>query len=362
MDSSEGKHGEGATAVELPEYPDGGAAEAMGAVPPPPLSFSSSRSSVDVGFASLWREARVAWRENPICRFVWRRLRPYTITLTCFYLVYSLSGLAYTALAAPTGVAFSAQDIIYMGLNTIIGIGVLAAYLAAPLVYARWVYRLTYTQDDQLRLTLLSRRERLVGVMVPPLVAICVAHLPSLLLGPITMLFMDTTAFPMEGLAVVVLMGAATFLESVSGTALYGLVFVTVALRRMIQHGEMGAYASKGWPYVAVPYLIWLGLVIVRGCGVGIFSGALMAGLMVGATGGAGPVMPGALTPVLIVLGSTGYVVLVVLFLCLSYVVYSRLWQADAPVARAFLFDSREVIAGAPVLPVAIHPGAEAKA
>lgn len=328
-------------------------------LPPEEFDFSPMR---------LWNLARGQWQTNPIVHRLWRKVRPYALILVLLQVI--TGGTAILVLLFSQGGAGPAASMVStIGLSCF-GLVMLAVQLVAPVRYADWSYRKTWTNDDMLRLALLSRTERLTGILLPALMTIALFFLPTIVATPATLLVQHYSMPPQMrfvfgvGPISTLLFASAGITQQLLGLASYAMLFSTVLMRRLIQRPAPDVNSGKGFGYLIVPYVVaTVGYLIwssVRGCliALGPMWVVMSQTFMAGPTGAATPAMPAMpafqVPPwydALSIFMSLLAIVLDGLFVAAMFAIYRSMWRGDIPLAKAWLFDASR-FDSAPPIPV----------
>ncbi|MDK2972283.1 MAG: hypothetical protein PWP23_2038 [Candidatus Sumerlaeota bacterium] len=307
----------------------------------------------DLTFTGLTRLVIEHWRNNPLCRRVWRRIRPWALV---FMLIQTIMvGLSLWSVLLQNGTGSPVLSplsmvAIYGGICFFLVIGI-AIWILAPILYSKWAYRRYYTDDPMLRTTTLSRTDRLLGFMVPALVAITFYSIPTAVGGTVSELlstyFSTDTEFPLSGGPVsLALAGLSAFSSAVFGCIFYFLQFPTCGLRTLLLDSQTGQLNRRRWGSVAVVYLLSIGISIgwgtVRSLPIIAISSFGAATFALKSAGSGTP--PGAFS-----LSHPEWVwILAYLFmiaadylgLWMAYLAMRYFWKRDIPLARRTLFDA----------------------
>ncbi len=301
-------------------------------------------------------------RENPICHRVWRKLSPWA--LLCFIVQAILVGFSLASQTmqstsgAMAGLNLSASFLVtYVGMCGF-SILVFAIWIAAPILYTRWAWRLTWEDDELLRLTTMSRLDRLMGMVVPLQMAVVLFFLPTILMTPVIMYFSwESTiqvGMPMVGdsYSRLIALGAA-FTQGLLSCWMNLLLYPTVVTRFLLLDKRTGVDNGRGVFSVVLAYLVQWGLSVVWGI---VRSIPLMVIIFLNAFSmptvtGPGPVTPGMamtraarnISPEMESGFAAIYVVMIVIDIIaipLMFMAMRYLWKQDWPLAQKHLFDA----------------------
>jgi len=296
------------------------------------------------------------WRSNPLCKRLWRKIRPYALVFALIQVIVQ-GAAALSALFNAGGSFGSPSAPIAMGLmvgSGVLGMGVLVLFIMAPLVYSKWAYHTTFLNDEMLRMTPLSFRDRLMGILIPPVVAIAVVWVPSILVAAVQSVLslaglgVYPTGMPIEsGPGALVVMGLCGIVNSILYAMGYMLLFATVVLRRLIQAPWGGAAPGRGKWYVVIPYLIAVGVQFAAGL-VGLVPMMfVMFMAVIPAMGGPGAGAKGTTTPSIPAWANTAFaasfvfmVLVQILLLFVFQKILTSLWKSDLEAAESWLFDA----------------------
>jgi hypothetical protein len=333
---------------------------------PPAPSLTAALAQFDPRL--LLRFCLSHWRHNPLVARLWKKLRPYALGLALLHVIIGSLGVLTTLLSTSAGTA----PMIGVGialLASLVGLGLLLGQVAAPILYADWAYGYTWLRDESLRVSLLSRTERMAGILLPAIAALGCFYLPALLITPLTIilqsLLMEKEVAFMFGVDIPsrLLFLLATTSQQLWSSAVYLMLSATVVLRRLVQRPMPGIKTDKGFGYLAAPYVLTIGVFIVwsivRGCLVAIIPMTIMLPAIFGAaiTGKTPPpgVMPSFDIPwwAGIFSSSLSLVAVIIDFLSLFivYAAFRSFWKDDLVLARQRLFDVTERPAPPPTYP-----------
>lgn len=279
-----------------------------------------------------WRE----WRTNPLCPRVWRRIRPFVTAIIGVELVARATavGIRLVVAAGPVGgpparvspilpaLFIAAAFLLFLVFGVF-------AIVWGPSVYGRWAYQATYLQDPMLRLSNLTRQDRVMGVFAPVILAIVLFFglaIPFQFFHALMPLPGSRFPPPKALLSWAVAIGAVLTYAATATVACASL-FATSALRKMIRDSELAPRALRRPDYVAAPLLIFLLCVL---CHLMLRSERLMTMLRYS------PHWWG------------WQMVMDLLFLFVVLAVMRAAWRRDIPIARECLFGVEDGPGGQP--------------
>ncbi len=300
----------------------------------------------DLTVRGLAAEVRHQWRENPLARRVWKRIRIWVLV---FALVQALQqGIAILSqvIGATWGQGgLSVSTVAIVGSSCFFGLLQFAVWIMAPVWYAKWVLRKYWHDDPNMGTAPFSRRDLFMGMAVPALLGIVVFYLPSLLAVPATMVltFSDPQMAAMMGgggMMTSVSLSVSGFSQTVVSVWTYAILFPTVMLRVMLLDSVTGQVNGRTWWWVVRAFAANLGLTIVWS----MVRYLPMMAIIMGSTfamsmGGGGASWTGGGTWAFIGVFS---VLLDVLGALLFVRVFKVFWKRDIPLARDVLFRAGE--------------------
>lgn len=250
-----------------------------------------------------------------------------------------------------------------------LALGILAAQIVAPVLYADWAYGYTWLKDETLRLSRLTRTERMMGILLPALATVGCFFLPAFVITPATLLLQHLSMPPnmqfMTGVDIPsrLLFALAGTSQHLLYTALYLMLFATVFVRRLVQRPAPDIKTDKGWGYLFLPYFLvvcWYILwSIIRGCLIMIVPMLIMIPSFISMSAAGAKPPPGGLPafdvpwwagPVSCGL-SLGAVLIDLLALYVLLLAFRSFWKDDLVLARQRLFDVTEPPPPAPTYP-----------
>lgn len=309
---------------------------------------------MDFSWKEIARVCREQWETNPLCRRLWRLIRPYALAFALIQVITTGSGLLI-GLISQGGAFGSVPGAAAIGLGVLtsaFSMVILVLEILAPLVYAKWAYHKTFLNDDMLRLANLSFRDRLMGILVPAVVAIGMVWLVVFVVGLIQAILVfrgfsgSSAAIPFKtSPGSMALLTFVSVLNHVVFAIGYSLVFASVVVRRLIQAPWGGGATGRGAGYVAIPYLIGAGVAFaVSLLGSVPMMFVMFIGIIPAMRKSPGKMTPAAMRSIPLWAGSlfvTSLAIRVLIaaaMLLLLRSLLASLWRNDIPAARAWLF------------------------
>ncbi|MCB2156526.1 hypothetical protein KQI84_16745 [bacterium] len=177
---------------------------------------------------SFIHEIHRNWRENPLCLYLWRRVRPVALSLMLY-------GTIYCTICAVTSIWFF--DIIETGIGLggtlgflfLLGITTLAVFIYLPFRYTAWARENFYGSESQILATPLSADEDILGVAIPLMLMASLLFLPGLLFGPLIVCYraiVESSSAPEVAVRM-----AITLLHHLAYMAVYALYLCTFVVR-----------------------------------------------------------------------------------------------------------------------------------
>jgi len=290
----------------------------------------------DLRLATLARLCRAQWRDNGLCRRIWRRIRPWALVIAAVLtmqsgvgVIVALSGAGIGA-GAWTSPAFLAS----IAASCFFGLLSIAFWIGAPLWYAHWSHRVTWTDDEQLRAAPMPVRDRFLGIAVPGMMGLAVAHLPTVLVAPVAMYytFGGALAFLPSSPVVGVLMAIASATMAFTGLASSILMLPTLMLRFLLLDSRTGQANGRRWLSVAWPFVA----IVAIGMAWGIVRQVPMTVAMF--LVGPGPAYAVPAWIALCAFQTVGDVATIWAY----FAAMRAFWRRDIPLARTALFVVRE--------------------
>lgn len=215
----------------------------------------------DLGLRALARLCRAQWRENPLCRRLWTRIRPWALVVALVMTAQSGVGasMALLGVAPGPGMLFSPAYLALLGGTCFFGLLSFAFWIGAPIWYAKWAWRTTWTENEQLRAAPMPRTDRLMGILVPVVVAQVVVHAFGMLTMPLAMGLSARSSLPAvpAGPLAIAAFAVSGISVSVAGMAASLLLTPTVVFRTLLLDSATGAAEGRkalsvAWPFVAI--------------------------------------------------------------------------------------------------------------
>ncbi len=216
-----------------------------------------ARYEGDLRLWTLVREVARSFGENPIAIRLWSKMRRTVIVLMAVKAIASLLYSLPTLL--PRSFATTQVSTFASWISTVLDLGVLLILAIAPFKYAAWSFKNSWTNDEALRLADQAPRERIIGMLTPFIAAFVFAHLPSLILAPVS-LAEETrslrelfgSAF-IEGWASAIAATVGMWAGTVSWIVAYSAFSSVVVLRGLIGYSRPDAKSRFERGYLAWP-------------------------------------------------------------------------------------------------------------
>lgn len=292
---------------------------------------------------------RDQWRNNPLARLMVARVRPWALWVVVFQVAMSLLSLVVVVLTASPGTGTFVGMLVTAFLS-LLGLVVFALQLMAPIYYADWAYKQVWLEDETIRLTRFTFRERMAAIVIPMLFLLAAYYLPTMLLQPGILLFQALSGYTpnselMFGYGWFSRLAFIGMIESqmIVYAIITALLYVVVIVRRLIQKRDVGrVHARSAWfmisPYVHAVLIVFIWL-IPRSC---LFAFPVMTQAMV-TIGAKNPQAPILVDQVIADLarGGAGFsgVLIDLLLVLVAFRFLNRMRVADVAIARTMLFE-----------------------
>lgn len=289
----------------------------------------------DLRLATLARLCRAQWRDNGLCRRIWRRIRPWALAIAAVMAVQSGTGVAVALLGTglTTGGLLAPRMLALFAGVCFFGMLSLVFWIGMPIWYAHWSHRVTWVEDEQLRAAPMPVRDRFLAIALPGMLAMLVVHLPNLLVATWSAFFAYRNTMPYLPSSVVATVGlaAAAATTGLASAASSILLLPTAMLRFLLLDSRTGQPNGRRWPSVVRPYAMVVAIGILWGIARQI---PLVAGMFAGNLGRGGV----ALWLFVSAFGVAGDL----LSIWVYFAAMRTIWRKDIPLARTALFVVRE--------------------
>lgn len=310
---------------------------------PVPAAAPEPRPAIDLSPAALIAFVLDQWRDNPICRRLWRKISRYVLVLILLNALTILFNIFAQMANVPGGALPLGSMFVALGGMCLLTLLLFLLWIGVPIYYTHWAYRRTYAEDEVLRTAPVPRRDRFGGILVPLLMGLLVYALLDFLAAPLMAIVgiiqsreagMPTTAGPVSYALAIATAITATLCQKVGNAMLYATVVLRVLLLDTLTGGRTG---RRGFS-VALPFLIYIGCFVGWGILRSIPSLAHVFLSIPALTAGGSPsVVFDELAWTAIYL----FTILVdLLGIVVFYFVMRLFWRSDVPLAQAVLFDA----------------------
>ncbi|MCB2156531.1 hypothetical protein KQI84_16770 [bacterium] len=285
------------------------------------------------------------WKENPICRYLWRRVRPYALALALFSTAFYASNAMVQLSQLGGSTTSTAVLATLMGIMYLLMLANVVVVVAAPIVYTLWAFKKTYLQDEPLRAAPLSSMDRLFGILVPGILGVIVFYIPSVFIAPIMTIQgfeVMTSTLGGESLplwATIFCVACAMLTRGVMAF-LYITLFTTIVVRTLSLDKQTGMAYKRSWGKIVLVYGAYILLFIALSC---VMSLPMFLILIIGIAASGGNFTPGSVSATGPYLITQGLSVLAYGVGCIIFFYIARLfWTNDTLYVLHYTFTPPE--------------------